>query len=30
VFDHSVFASTYVAQQNPLRSVSATLRYGFR
>ena len=30
VFDHSVFASSYVAQQNPLRSVSATLRYGFR
>jgi iron complex outermembrane receptor protein len=29
VFDHSVFADTYVAQQNPLRSVSATLRYSF-
>ena len=29
VFDHSVFASTYVAQQNPLRSLSATLRYSF-
>ncbi|MDB5968437.1 MAG: TonB-dependent receptor [Hydrocarboniphaga sp.] len=29
VFDNSVYANTYTAQQSPLRSVSATLRLGF-